>query len=138
MTTTAWWTGDDRFSLRGAANLGDIEEPGAATGAADTEDADVGLTGTVAVGSYRPNAFGLHDMPGNVWEWCRDWYGSYELGVREGDGERQVLHDNGMRVLRGGAFHMPAVYARSAKRLFDVPTVRGNVHGVRPARVLQP
>jgi uncharacterized protein (TIGR02996 family) len=69
----------------------------------------------VPVGSYPPNAFGLFDMHGNVWEWCADWYdvSSYQ----EGPAADPTGPGSGLgRVLRGGSWGDLAVYCRSAYR----------------------
>ena len=56
--------------------------------------------GTAAVGSYRPNAWGLYDCHGNVWEWCRDWKGTYQ-GGRDPVG----VTSSPVRVFRGGGWN---------------------------------
>ena len=90
------------------------------------------------VGSYRPNAFGLHDTLGNVWEFVQDRYGGYDLPVSPGDGERQAPAD-APRVFRGGGFRSNAVHARSADRYgLYAPDYQGFDLGVRAARALEP
>jgi formylglycine-generating enzyme required for sulfatase activity len=73
---------------------------------------------TTDVGKYPANAWGFHDMHGNVWEWCADWYGDYPAGaVRDPFGPS----DGSLRVLRGGSWLGPANYARSTDRNWYVP-----------------
>ncbi|MEM7167884.1 MAG: SUMF1/EgtB/PvdO family nonheme iron enzyme [Planctomycetota bacterium] len=86
------------------------------------------------VGSFSPNPFGLHDMHGNVWEWCRDWFGPYENPVRAGTGERFVEPGVGLeRVVRGGCFSSVAASVRCSHRGKNAPSVSARVLGVRPA-----
>jgi formylglycine-generating enzyme required for sulfatase activity len=71
------------------------------------------LKRTAKVGSYRPNAFGLYDMHGNVFEWCQDWFGPYGAGPLKSP----AGPENGdQRVLRGGAWNSAAAQCRSASR----------------------
>ncbi len=65
---------------------------------------------TTPVGSFPANAHGLHDVHGNVWEWCFDWYVSYSTG------DPIDIGDSEYRVLRGGAWNYGPVYCRSASR----------------------
>ena len=91
---------------------------------------------THPVGEKKPNHLGLQDMHGNVEEWCRDWYGGYELPVNPGDRERQVPEEARERVVRGGCFHYSAGRAGSALRHSRTPERRLNNLGLRPARVI--
>ncbi len=75
---------------------------------------------TRPVGHKRANAWGLHDMGGNVWQWCNDWYGIYEIGP--GDVIAPAGPPTGMtKVLRGGAYDSPAERCRSAYRFKAIP-----------------
>jgi len=71
------------------------------------------LEHTLPVGSFPPNAWGLYDMHGNVWEWCSDMYEIYKSDP-ETDSPNQSSEPN--RVLRGGSYDKGARYCRSAYR----------------------
>ena len=72
---------------------------------------------TTPVGQFPPNAFGLYDMHGNVWEWCQDtWHESYEGAPK--DGSAWMDNDNRYRLLRGGSWLNNPGNCRSAYRRF--------------------
>jgi formylglycine-generating enzyme required for sulfatase activity len=75
------------------------------------------------VGSFPANAFGLHDMHGNVWEWCQDiWHDNYEGAPTDGSAWLE-RGDQERRVLRGGSWYYFPVYCRSANRGWLAPVV---------------
>lgn len=88
------------------------------------------------VGSFKPNAFGLYDMLGNVWEWLEDiWHDNYEGAPV--DGRAWVTGGNSLgRVMRGGSWSSFPQYARCAHRLGSVPAIRNCNFGFRLARTL--
>ena len=91
---------------------------------------------TVPVGSFPPNAFGLHEMHGNVWEWVEDcWNGTY-MGAPD-DGAAWTTGDCQRRVLRGGSWSNAPDRLRSANRGMYSPIDRNSLQGFRVARTLQ-
>ncbi|MBR4171573.1 MAG: formylglycine-generating enzyme family protein, partial [Kiritimatiellae bacterium] len=84
------------------------------------------------VGSYLPNAWGLYDMHGNMWEWCLDWHGDLSSGVTDpvgpSSGER--------RVGRSGCWYTSAVTTTSFFRFLALPSHGKYINGFRLARTL--
>ena len=86
---------------------------------------------THQVGTKAPNAWGLHDMHGNVWEWCEDWYGDYPKGAVA---DSQGPSDGSNRVNRGGSWLNGAESCASAYRDYNTPSYRYDPLGLRLAR----
>ncbi|MEM6625099.1 MAG: SUMF1/EgtB/PvdO family nonheme iron enzyme [Pseudomonadota bacterium] len=134
-TTSAYPWGNDRNGGCAYSNAADItakrEDSNWTT---STCDDGVGKK-TALVGRYQANAFGLHDMIGNVWEWTQDcWNASYSGGPS--NGSAWTIGECSRRVLRGGSWsHIPQSL-RSANRLRGTTADRGSLVGFRVARTL--
>ena len=101
----------------------------------DNRQSQFSETKTAEVGSYPANAWGLHDMHGNVWEWCEDtWHPNYEGALK--DGSEWKGGDASFRVLRGGSWINSPRGLRSAFRFRFSPDGRGISVGFRVARTL--
>jgi formylglycine-generating enzyme required for sulfatase activity len=90
--------------------------------------------GTCPAGSFSPNAFGLHDMLGNIWEWTADpWHSDYKGAPS--DGSVWTTGGAAARVIRGGSWFVDAGLVRAACRDHGDPAPRGGNLGFRCARV---
>ena len=135
-TRTRYHSGNDVQSLLKVSNLFDIDAaknwPKWQRYALEGHD---GFEFTAPVGSFAPNAFGLYDMHGNVWEWCADWYDEHYYA-------KSPLNDppgpasGDVRVRRGGSWHTWPFYARASFRNWNSANTRYTLVGIRLVREL--
>ncbi|RKZ75350.1 MAG: hypothetical protein DRQ57_07740, partial [Gammaproteobacteria bacterium] len=108
-----------------------------------TDLANYGGNSTTDVGSFPPNAFGLYDMHGNVWEWCADaWHDNYKGAPSDGSiwGKKGLLakwfsSESRLPVVRGGSWLIDARSVRTALRNWYSRDFRGSYVGFRLARI---
>jgi formylglycine-generating enzyme required for sulfatase activity len=119
-TTTPYWTGADERSLRGACNYKDLAYDRLHPPKSPPIQGnrwDDGFAFTAPVGSFRPNPWGVHDLLGNVEEWCADTtrrYVAQDETDPRGDNRNATEFGNGRRAVRGGSW--------SSDFLFDFKT----------------
>jgi formylglycine-generating enzyme required for sulfatase activity len=123
LPTEAQWEYACRAGDKGSFSGGTIEQVAWYDGNSGSK--------THPVGTKKPNAWGLHDMHGNVWEWCADWYGDKLSGGTNPSGPSSGV----LRVFRGGSWLLNAAGCRSANRVRYSPDYRINYLGFRPALV---
>jgi sulfatase modifying factor 1 len=149
--TRTWLSfGDDPSVAHAYANLGDAALEKAQPGHVSRQrlvdprkDPGDGYAYTSPVGAFMPNAFGLFDMHGNVWEWCQDRY--RRLSYRQLNPKAPTVDPQGpetgdgagdFRVLRGGSWYVDVVTARSSSRWWADSTDAFSYAGFRVLREL--
>lgn len=129
--STRYASGDEPRSLATTANVFDLDAaadwPRWAAQALPVHD---GWRFTAPVGRFAANAFGLHDMHGNVWEWVADWHDDHYYAVSPRD-DPPGPADGRVRVRRGGSWHTWPFYARCSYRNWNAPGTRYTLVGFR-------
>lgn len=137
-TDTPYWTGRDLAGLARAANVADLsQDKTSSIPWIEHDPIDDGFANPAPVGTFAPNPFGLHEILGNVWEWCENAYNGKTLPL--GAAELAAL-EPGTPVLhgyRGGSFNDRALHARASAGLRDVEGYKTYAIGLRPALRLE-
>ena len=128
-TQTPFWTGERVFSM--LANINSSQSY-------NSSNVTIPVGKPVEVGSYRPNAFGIYDMIGNVQEWVEDCFGIYANAPADGSAVLGATSQSSgcEKVMRGGSWKSPPQEARSAWRYWMHSHVRWGDAGFRVARDL--
>jgi formylglycine-generating enzyme required for sulfatase activity len=130
------WGDDEALACR----YGNVHDASAARATPDLPSkaapCDDGHAGVAPVGRYAPNAFGLHDMIGNVWEWVEDCY-QMPYGATPIDGSAQLTVGCDRRGTRGGSWRTAYERQRPAFRGRDPEALTSQIFGMRIARDLQ-
>jgi len=135
-TASVFWSGDRTEDLSGVGNIADRTAKRASPSWSATMELDDGVVCHAPVGTFRPNGFGLHEVHGSVWEWCRDTLDRGPADVSGPDGLARDDPRAADRALRGGCFALPVGFARSALRFADDTEARLDTVGARPVRAV--
>lgn len=139
-STTAFWSGSKAEDLDGVANVSDpyaAENGGLEHAPPQPGTQPDGSTMHAPVHAYAANDFGLHNVHGNVFEWCLDGYSWGGYGQHRSKDPVVLGTDDSPRVYRGGSYRAPARGAGVAIRHYYPPQMRGHALGVRPAWVIE-
>ncbi len=127
-TTTAFWWGASISPDQANFNANHVYLGGGAKGEYRKR--------TLPVDSFAANAWGLHQVHGNVWEWTEDCWIDSNIG-NPGDGSARTAADCSRHVVRGGSFYNIPSWIRSARRHWFSTVIRNPVIGFRVARTLE-